>query len=406
MSFDPGDNKSKYYINLISRRGAYGLEYSWDKRGWQWQRPFDALTYSTNLLQTTPGADVITYVWNGKTSERAFVSGSGSHIGRQPGETTMAHVRAHPQGICFKTCFYREGHLLHAVTTMVKDGDCEVFKASVDMRPIARAIARYHARLHTRGTEVGSIFGSISHAVSSVSHAVSHAASSVAHSQLVNAIGKQVKSAVKSKITGGIIAATAVVFPPVGVPAAAAYATANAALALVDNGKKVADKVRAIATTGSDAAKARAHSLIGQIQESQKKKVLAQTWLRGVLTDGEKLKAQAAAERNPFKKALLLRQAALPSKIINIVAAQRAALEARTGGKTPPAGSIPALLITDEGRIVKGHYLMQNANNAIKRATLYHGGQTLDGKFAKVGADMGGMGGMVPNPSVLPAWAR
>lgn len=290
-------------------------------------------------------------------------------------------VRPHPKGICFKTCVYREGPYMHAITTMVHNGDVEVFKASVDLRPIEAAVRRYHQKLHAKngGVHVG-WFGS------SIAHAVSHAVSSIGHAGIVKSIANNVKSVVKSKVTGGIIAATAVVFPPVGLPAAAAYATANAALTVLDNAKSVENRVTQIATSGSNAAKAAAQAQIPKIKELMQKKAAVQGFLQRTLT---------AAKHGD-------KGAQFTARVFNIVQAQRNALQNKIGNKPLPPGSIPALLIDERGRIVKGHFLDKHANNTLKRVTLFKGGKLQHGNFQQVA----GMGGQVSNPMQLPPWAR
>lgn len=80
-----------------------------------------------------------------------------------------------PRGLCVKTCFYCAGPYMHAIVTIVRNGNAQVYKASVDVEAIRRALASR--------AEVSGFF-------SSISHAVSH----VTHSSLLKKIGKAIKS--------------------------------------------------------------------------------------------------------------------------------------------------------------------------------------------------------------------
>jgi hypothetical protein len=124
-----------------------------------------------------------------------------------------------------KVTFRREGHLLHGKGFLVHNGEVELLNATVDLRPIY-AMAR-------RRMAVSGLFGDIGNWVSKVGK-----------SKVLKTIGKGASSILKSKITAGVVAATAVVFPPVGVPAAAAYGVANVALSALEGGASASTVAR------------------------------------------------------------------------------------------------------------------------------------------------------------------
>lgn len=260
-----------------------------------------------------------------------------------------------PQGTCIKTCFYREGPYLHVIATLVKDGDCQVFKGSLDVRPIQAAIARRHAALHgAHSIQVSGFFSSISHAVHSIGH-----------SKLLSGIAKGIKDVAKSKTFGAIAGVTAIVFPPIGLPAAAAFAVAKTSIGVIDEANAVKNKVTQIANTGTAAAKKAAHAQLPAIQKLMAQKDLVQ----------KKLAAMADAAKRGDKEALVAQ------RIFGIVLKQHQALQHRVS--TPHvARGVPAMMITRTGKIIPGHYLEQKANKKLGQAVLFDGKKILRGKYA------------------------
>lgn len=264
-------------------------------------------------------------------------------------------VRIKPQGTCIKTCFYREGPYLHMIATLVKDGECQIFKGSLDVRPIQAAIVRHHARMHGPDSiQVSGFFSSIKHAVNSIGHA-----------KLVKGIASGIKDVAKSKTFGAVLGATAIVIPAVGVPALAAYAVAKASIAVIDEANAVKHKVTQIANTGSAAAKAAAHAKIPEIQKLMAQKSLVQ----------KKLAAMADAAKRGDKEALAAQ------RVFAIVLKQHQALSSRVASPRTVRG-VPAMMITRTGRIVPGHYLEQRANQKLAQAVLFDGKKILRGKYA------------------------
>lgn len=269
--------------------------------------------------------------------------------------TDKTSLQVKPQGVCVKTCFYRSGPYLHAIVTLVKNGDCHVFKGSLDLRPIAAAVKRHHQMLHGQNAvEVGGFFSSISHAVKSIGHA-----------KIFKSIANDIKSVASSKAFGAIAGATAIVFPPVGLPAAAAYATAKAAIGVIDEANAVKHRVTQIANSGSAAARNAAHAKIPEIQKLMQQKSMVQQKLA--------VMARQAAAGN--------REALVAQRVFAIVLKQHQALKNRVAHKHVARG-VPAMMITRTGRIVPGHYLEQRANKKLAQAVLFDGKKILRGKYA------------------------
>lgn len=110
----------------------------------------------------------------------------------------MAHMNLQPKGVCIKTCFYRQGPFMHCIATLVDCGNVEVFKASVDMRPIEAAIVKRHKQMHG-GVVVGGFFSSLKKAVKSCGMA-----------KLVSSVTAQVKSVASHIPVVGPLASSAV----------------------------------------------------------------------------------------------------------------------------------------------------------------------------------------------------
>lgn len=187
-----------------------------------------------------------------------------------------------PQGLCLKTCIYRDGDYLHAITTMVKDGNPEVFKASIDLKTIQGALVRSQQRKH--GAEVVKVSGFFSTIASTVAK--------IGHANVVKNIADDIK-----RTTGLSAIHTPIVFPAVNTQAAAAYLTAKQTLNTINNANAVANRVRMIAASGTPAAKAAAQKNIPQIKALMAKKLTAQRSLaslanRAKMGDRDALKAQ------------------------------------------------------------------------------------------------------------------
>jgi hypothetical protein len=155
-----------------------------------------------------------------------------------------------------RTHIQRKGHFLVANTYLSAAGKTKFFTARVDLRPIARAVVRYHKLLHARakvsgcvGCDVGALTELspgyvqddvlVGFSLSGTWKSIGRTVKKVGKSKLLKKISRGAKSVVRSKVTGAILGSAAVVFPPVGAPALAAYATANAALRTYENGRTI-----------------------------------------------------------------------------------------------------------------------------------------------------------------------
>lgn len=266
-----------------------------------------------------------------------------------------------PNGFWIRTQFYRDGDMLKARSFMVVAGDPVVFEVGVNLRILEAAVAKYHKKLEDdlhrvpdgktavsgddcigcEDAEIGSIFGKIGRAVKSIGR-----------SKIVKAVAKTAKRIVKSKVVGTMSAGLAVAFPPVGLPAAAAYASANAALAAIDRGNAVR-KAAASAVSKSKAparAAAKARVSINRTKAqvalaSKAKTIAAQARARALAAAksknlSAKAKAQAAAKSRAANAA---RAAAVARAKASALSAKRVVSQARAIAARPkPKISIPS----------------------------------------------------------------
>lgn len=200
-----------------------------------------------------------------------------------------------------QTRVYRCGSKLKAVTHMVIDGHPRVINAEVDLKPIARQLARRarnQARIHGERITVGKFGDKFKRWVDKVGK--SKLVKDI--SKGVQQVGKIAKDVIKSPITKGIVGGVAAVFPPVGVPALAALATANVAISVVDQAGRVAKTVGNAVDTVKRGA---------QVVQAVAKL--------------PKNKRRAALERNP-RAATVLRQTASAKRTIAKAKANRGSL--------------------------------------------------------------------------------
>jgi hypothetical protein len=147
-----------------------------------------------------------------------------------------------PRNFWMKTHIQQRGHMLEAICYIVAAGSPEIFRVAVDLRPIARAVKQYHRELHRKAKVEGCI--GCEEEIAGLFSSIGNVIKKVGRSKLLKGVSRFAKSVVKSKITAGVIASTAAIFPPVGAPAIAAYAGANASLAAVEKGNKVRLTIR------------------------------------------------------------------------------------------------------------------------------------------------------------------
>lgn len=345
------------------------------------------------------------------------------------------------RGLWFRTNIYQEGHMLKAVTYCVLGTKVECFRAEVDLRPIAKAVAAYHKRLHQAGIVGDTIIGFLgglkkavkrigrNKLVSKVYKPMKKLTIATAtgyyyalpkktrrrihQTRIVKALKKTKtykkasstgKAVIQSKVTGALAAGAAVVYPPVGVPALAAYSAANAYLAAIDNGKSVYTTVARIAKKNSTfkkvAGKLRKfgkEKVVGLLRKTPglkkylakglKRKAAVNKFLK--LGGAAKLKSIMQRKRMVQRHLLALRAKAMAgdvnarkgARVISLVAENRARLRALAqDGK-----GMPGLLITDTGRLVKGRFIKKATAPAIDEV-LYQGARgTERGDFSRVG---------------------
>jgi hypothetical protein len=166
-----------------------------------------------------------------------------AHVGAEPTQDTM-ELKFSPSGVSLRGRFWREGHFLKAaVHIQAAAGAPRTVTAQVDLRPIARALRKWYARNH--GVRISGWPGSFIKRIGKI-----------AKSKLIADVGHAIKSVVQSKVTGAALGVAAVVFPPVGLPAAAAYATANSALAAIERARALKNAAQSVLANGTAAQKA------------------------------------------------------------------------------------------------------------------------------------------------------
>lgn len=255
-----------------------------------------------------------------------------------PPDTVRLHIA--PSGVSVRGRFWREGPYFKALVHVQTAGaEPKTISAEVDLRPIMRALHRWHRREH--GVHVGGFPGSFFKAVKKIGK-----------SKLLGDVANAVKSVVKSKITGAVISAAAVVFPPVGVPAAAAYATANAALAVLDKANAIKNQAKSVLATGSQAEKMLLRAKAPQIAKDLRRAADLRKRLRDVAQRAQRGDIAARKTASIFSHVMAHR---------NRVQAQAAKTEAQAQEWTP------GLLVTQHGKIVPGRWLQTQARETTKR---------------------------------------
>jgi hypothetical protein len=338
---------------------------------------------------------------------------------------------ASANGVWIKTHVYREGNWLKADVHMVTMGEPTVFTAAVDMAKVVRAVKAYHDQyLHAARVsgeeleisgcvgcdydddDIAGLFGKIVKAVKNPKATIKKAGKiavravtkprasvkslaktvqSVAKSKLVKQIGETAKKVIKSKVTAGIVSTMAVVYPPVGIPAAAAYAAANVALAAIERGQAI---------------KKTAVSMLQSAQKSGIKPVLKDTTkalLAKAVTQEKKAKQKVNAliqtakfSEDPKKKL----EATKMVKVLELVANNRAQVRAIPTAAKKAAGKnrVKGLVVNERGGIVYGLF----DENPLGRgaALLYRPGKSIPGSFTKIGGCIGCSMGSNPWPNL------
>lgn len=255
----------------------------------------------------------------------------------EPDADDTVRLRIAPAGVSVRGRFWREGRYLKAMVHVQTVGAApKTVSVEVDLRPIVRALHHWYRRKH--GVQVGGFPRSFFKQVKKIGK-----------SKLISAVGNAVKSVVKSKIVAAAITATAVVFPPVGVPAAAAYATANAALTLLDKANAIKSEAKKVLASGTQAEKTLMQAKAPEIAKALSRAANVRTRLKKI--------AQRAQQGD-----LAARKTA---SIFSHVMAHRDRVQSL--GTNAAQAWTPGLLVTPNGKIVPGKWLHTQSVAAAKR---------------------------------------
>lgn len=244
-------------------------------------------------------------------------------------------VRVAPSGISARGRYWREGRYLKAVVHVQAAGvSPKTISAEVDLRPIALALKQRSERLEREGVHVGGWPGSFIKAVAKVGK-----------SKLIKDVSNAVKSVAQSKLTGAAVGAAAVVFPPVGVPAAAAYATANAAISTLERANEVKNVARNVLANGTAAQKAALSSRSAEIQEALSRAATVKDKLREIAKRAQQ--GDVGARKT--------------ARIFSHVMAHRQRVQSHDA-KLQGSQMMPGLLVTELGKIIPGRWLFAAAS--------------------------------------------
>ena len=262
----------------------------------------------------------------------------GAWFGATPKDADdTVRLRIAPSGVSVRGRFWREGPYFKAMVHVQTAGAApKTVTAEVDLRPIVRALHHWYRRKH--GVHIGGFPGSFFKAVKKIGK-----------SKLLGDVAQAVKSVVKSKITAGAIAAAAVVFPPVGVPAAAAYATANAALAVLDKANAIKNQAKTVLAAGSQAEKTLLRAKAPQIAQALSRAADVRAKLRDIVRRAKQGDLAARKTANIFSHVMAHRD-----RVQSYV------------GKSAAKAWTPGLLVTQEGKIVPGRWLHSQAEEVAK----------------------------------------
>lgn len=130
-----------------------------------------------------------------------------------------------PDGVQISGRYWTEGPIMIGLVHLQTASEPYVIREEVDLREVAREVQAQ--------PQIMGFFGSLVRAVKKVGR-----------SKLLRKIKNSARKVLRSKITGTVFAGVAAVFPVVGVPALAAYASANQALKMAERGGAIAKKAK------------------------------------------------------------------------------------------------------------------------------------------------------------------
>lgn len=246
-------------------------------------------------------------------------------------------LRIAPSGISVRGRFWREGPYLKAMVHVQTAGAApKTVTADVDLRPIMRALHHWYRRRH--GVNIGGFPGSFFKAVKKIGK-----------TKLLSEVSNAVNSVAKSKLAGAAISAAAVVFPPVGLPAAAAYATANTALAALDKANAIKNQARSVLAAGSQAEKMLLQSKAPHIAQALRRAADVRARLRELVRRAKQGDLAARKTANIFSHVMAHRE-----RVQSYI------------GKNAAKAWTPGLLVTQDGKIVPGRWLHSQSEEAAK----------------------------------------
>jgi hypothetical protein len=250
-------------------------------------------------------------------------------------------VRGLPQGIVITGRWRREGHTLHAWAHVQAFGGApHVVRAELDLRPILR-MRLERLKDHFGAATDADLFGFFSF------KKLFKSVVDFGKSTIVQTVVDAAKTIVKSKIVGAAVAGLAVVFPPIGLPAAAIYAAGNLAVRALETAETVHDTAKGILESGSPAGKAVVVAKTPQIKQAMKKASFVRRTFSGIAAESKKGNPQAKAMAKAVS--LIVRHRKREQKMV----------ASKTKSRTVPA-SVQAqagLLVTTRGQILPGSYL-------------------------------------------------
>jgi hypothetical protein len=271
-----------------------------------------------------------------RAAETHAIGGSWLGVATPEPEDTV-RLRIAPSGVSVRGRFWREGPYLKAMVHVQTAGAApKTVTAEVDLRPIVRALHAWYRRKH--GVHIGGFPGSFFNAVKKIGK-----------SKLLGDVANAVKSVVKSKITGAAISAAAVVFPPVGIPAAAAYATANTALTVLDKADAIKNQAKRVLAVGSEAEKMLLQAKAPQIAQALRRAADVRARLRDLVRRAKQGDLAARKTANIFSHVMAHRD-----RVQSYV------------GKSAAKAWTPGLLVTQEGKIVPGRWLHTQSEEATR----------------------------------------
>lgn len=336
-------------------------------------------------------------------------------------------------------------------TAYVNHGlDNDIFTLSIDLKPIADKLLAFHKKLHEEKIEgcvgcnevgfwgLGKVVKKIVKTAKKVGrvkllkkvvHTAKWASPHYTAYKLATSArtrrlalrhakrgGKIAKTVLRSKYTAAVIGAAAIAFPPVGAPALAAYASANAALSAIENGNKIASKVKSLVSSskkvnkvkkairGKTLASVQATLRANPARTSALRKALAAKWRLRTISRNNKLKAQLrSAQRRKVKATKTIRkvanasryavspakriQAQKASAVLVAVARNRARLQAIKAQKVAAQRGQPGVLITSRGPIRGVYRKIPRVVNTPDLLMLAHHSEP--GVFEKIGGCIG-----------------